>query len=153
MGGSAELVADGGGYDPGRASHAALLELRRSLERHPAVEEAVGDPPGGFTQLRADLDPPVLGATAESGTLTVRWYAGDSPDARPEYSFHYRDESGFDCGWHHEPNPHVDGWGHYQERVSSDSDYTYEHVTLASDHPVRVLWEVLERLEHRLGSA
>jgi len=78
--------------------------------------------------------------------LTVRWYAGESAEASPEFVFHYSDESGFDCGWHHEPNLHVDVWGHYQERESADEVYSYEPVTFGSEVPVRVCWEVLERL-------
>lgn len=140
-----------GGYDPGRASHAALLEIRRTLRRHPAVVEAVADPPASFIRVRAELHPRLLGGSSEAGTLTVRWYAGDSPETRPEFVFHYSDVSGFDCGWHHEPNPHVEGWGHYQEREREDGAYTYESVTFGSDIPVRVCWEVLERLAARLS--
>lgn len=143
---------DVGGYDPGQASHAALLEIRRTLRRHPAVLDAYADPPAQFTQVRADLDPRVLGGTSESGSLTVRWYAGESADASPEFVFHYSEDSEFDCGWHHEPNPHVDGWGHFQERESSDEEYSYEPVRFGSEVPVRVCWEVMEHLENRLES-
>ena len=131
---------DGGGYDPGQASHAALLEIRRTLRRHPAVLDAYADPPAQFTQVQADVDPRVLGGTSESGSLTVRWYAGMSAEASPEFVFHYSDESGFDRGWHHEPNPHVDGRSHYQERGDSDDDYSYEPVTFGSEVLVRVCW-------------
>lgn len=141
---------DGGGYDPGQASHAALLEIRRTLRRHPTVLDARADPPTQLTQVRADLDPRVLGGTSEWGSLTVRWYAGESADASPAFVFHYSDDSGFDCGWHYEPNPHVDGWGHFQERESSDEEYSYEPVTFGSELPVRVCWEVMERVENRL---
>jgi hypothetical protein len=142
----------GGGYNPGQASHAALLEIRRTLRQHPAVLDAYADPPAQFTQVRTDLDPRVLGGTSESGSLTVRWYEGQSAEEPPEFVFHYSDESGFDCGWHHEPNPHVDGWGHYQERESPDEEYSYESVTFGSEIPVRVCWEVMERLEGQIGS-
>ena len=140
---------DRGGYDPGQASHAALLEIRRTLSRHPAVLDAYADPPAQFTQVRAEVDPRVFGGTSESGSLTVRWYAGKSAEASPEFVFHYSDESGFDCGWHHEPNPHVDGWGHFQERESANEEYSYEPITFGSEVPVRVCWEVMERLEER----
>lgn len=140
----------GGGYDPGQASHAALLEIRRTLRRHPAVLEASAEPPTQFTRVRADLDPRVLGGSSESGSLTVRWYAGESTEAAPEFVFHYSDGSGFDCGWHHEPNPHVEGWGHYQARERSDDAYTYEPVTFESAVPVRVCWDVMERLAAKL---
>lgn len=142
---------DGGGYDPGEASHAVLLELRRTVERHPAVLHARGDPPGLFTRVQADLDPRVLGADAEEGTLSIRWYSGATPDDPLEFAFHYSDDSGFDCGWHNEPNPHVEGWAHYQERDAVDADYAYERTSFGSDHPVRILWDVLDRLHDRLG--
>lgn len=145
-------ATDGGGYDPGRASHNVLLELRRTLERHPAIRVSRGHPPDRFTRVRAEVDPRVLGADAETGTLTIRWYAGEAGNDTPEFSFHYSDDSGFDCGWHHEPNPHVEGWGHFQERESADERYAYEPVSLGSEHPVRVCWEVLDRLARRVAS-
>jgi hypothetical protein len=141
------VFAADGGYDPGEASHAALLEIRRSAEKHPAVEQARGHPSSLFTQVRMDVVPERLGRSSSSGVLTVRWYAGDTRDARPEFSFHYSEESGFDCGWHHEPNPHVDGWGHYQTRQSTADEYQYTAVSFGSKQPVRVFWEILERLE------
>jgi len=144
------LVPDGGSYDPGEASHAVLLELRRTVETHPAVLHARGDPPALFTRVQADLDPCVLGATTEDGTLTIRWHSGATPDAPPEFAFHYSDDSGFDCGWHAEPNPHVEGRTHYQERGPGEDEYTYERTSFASDHPVGILWAVFERLEGRL---
>lgn len=141
-----------GGYDPGEASHRALREVRRSLERHPAVEYASGFPTGSFTRVEADLDPRVLGREAETATLTVRWFAGESPETDPQFSVHYSDGTGFDCGWHHEPNPHVDGWGHYQERNRADGEYTYTETSFDGRTPGRILWDVLSRLEDRLGT-
>lgn len=142
---------DGSGYNPGEASHSVLLELRRTIERHPAVRQARGEPPGQFIRVEADIDPAVMGGRADEGTLTIRWYAGETVDARPEFAFHYSESSGFDCGWHHEPNPHVDGWAHYQERPTADAAYEYERVSFSNLHPVRLLWDVLERLEERLS--
>lgn len=143
------LAPDGGSYDPGEASHAVLLELRRTLERHPAVQNAQGDPPAQFTRVRADLDPGILGASVEDGVLVIRWYAGETRESQPEFSFHYSDTTGFDCGWHYEPNPHIEGWAHYQERELAEEDYEYESISFASDHPVRILWEVFDRLQER----
>ena len=145
------MFAFDGGYDPGGASHAVLLELRRTVERHPAVRYASGEPPGQFTRVEATLDPSLLGSTADEGTLTIRWYAGVSEDDRPEFAFHYSDSFGYDCGWHHEPNPHVEGWAHFQERLTPDAEYEYTGVAFTSLHPLRLLWEILDRLEDRLG--
>lgn len=143
------MVAFDGGYEPGRVSHTILLELRRTVARHPAVQHARGEPPGQFTRVVAALDPARLGREAEEGTLTIRWYAGETVDAPPEFAFHYHESSGLDCGWHHESNPHVDGRAHYQERPATDDDYEYEAVSFDSLQPVPVLWEVLARLEDR----
>lgn len=106
-----------------------------------------GDPPGQIARVEAAIDPFALGSDADDGTLTIRWYAGETVDARPEFAFHYSDTSGFDCGWHHEPNPHVDGWAHYQERSTETDGYDHESVTFGGPHPVPLFWEVLDRLE------
>ncbi|CCQ32664.1 hypothetical protein HTIA_0519 [Halorhabdus tiamatea SARL4B] len=68
----------------------------------------------------------------------------------PGYVFHYSDDTGFDCGWHREPNPHVDGKLHYQERSSAES-YQYESVSFSAETPPRILWTVLDRLTDRLS--
>ena len=75
------MVAFDGGYDPGQASHTVLLELRRTVERHPAVQHASGEPPGQFIRVVAALTPAVLGSDADEGTVTIRWYAGETADA------------------------------------------------------------------------
>ncbi|WP_188980000.1 hypothetical protein [Halocalculus aciditolerans] len=143
------MVAFDGGYDPGEASHTVLLELRRTVTRHPVVQHASGEPPGQFSRVVATLDPVVLGSSADEGTLTIRWYAGETAASEPEFAFHYSDSSGFDCGWHYEPNPHVEGRAHYQERSTPDDDYVYEEIAFSSLQPIRLLWEILERLEDR----
>lgn len=56
----------------------------------------------------------------------------------------------FDCGWHREPNPHVAGWAHYQERENGTEPYSYEAVTFEAETPTTLVWEVLERLRDRL---
>lgn len=142
------VAADGGGPDnPGRKRHRILQELRRNLERHPAVRRVTGGPGDRYRELRASLDPRFFGVDADEATLRVTWWsAGDEP----EYVFHYSDETGVDCGWHREPNPHVDGKLHYQERTSPDEPYEYEPVSFAADTPPRVLWTVLDRLAKRL---
>jgi len=133
-------------YDPAAASHRALREIRRELERHPAVEVAKGFPPDTHSTVEATLDPSQLATTAGEASLTVRWFAGEAPDDPPRFSFHYSDDTGLDCGWHHEPNPHVDGWGHYQERPDPETAYNYEPYSVGSQLPARVVWEGLSRL-------
>lgn len=96
--------------------------------------------------MRADVEPSHIGATAPSGTLTVRWFAGEPTD-EIRFTFHYSDESGFDCGWHHHEQNHVDGLGHYQKRESEEQEYTYEPFQFGSKEPSRVVWEVLDELQ------
>lgn len=106
-------------YDPGEASHRALRGIERELERHPIVTEVRGFPAGEFTQLVAQLETKRLDFDREDATLTVRWFAGETVEARPEFSFHYSDDR-TDFGWYHEPNPHVDGWGISRDGTRTD---------------------------------
>lgn len=141
------VLTDGGAPGArGQQRHRILRELQRELERHPAVEHVVGTPEGKFRELRASLDPTMFGVPEETATLRVTWWP--APDG-PEYAFHYSESSGFDCGWHKEPNPHVDGTLHYQERNSPDDDYQYEPVSFAATTPPRILWTILDRLGER----
>ncbi|MBP1987037.1 hypothetical protein [Halolamina salifodinae] len=135
----------GPAYDPGEASHRALRGIRQELERHPAVSVARGFPEGEFTSVVAELDPAVVGN--EDATLAVRWFAGEQPGADPEFSFHVGGPDA-DFGWHHEPNPHVKGWGHFQRREGSA--YRYEPYSFSSLAPARVVWKLMARLTARL---
>lgn len=146
------MPGDDPSYDPAAASHRALRAIRRELERHPAVEHARGFPAHTHSRVEAELVPSVLGSEAAEATLTVRWFAGTSRDADPEFSVHYSDEVHGDVGWHYEPNPHVDGRGHVQERPSADESYAYEPYEFATLVPARVVWEVFERLAERLDA-
>lgn len=138
-------------YDSADASHRALREIRRELERHPAIATVQGFPSGEFTQVVAQLATDRLDVDADDITLTVRWFAGETPDDRPQFSFHCSAGAG-DFGWHHEPNPHVDGWGHFQKRSGSDAAYQYEPFDFSSTNPVRVVWEIMDLLSGELGS-
>jgi hypothetical protein len=142
------VTTDGGRSDDhGRERHRVLRELRRELERHPAVQQVAGTPANEYRELHATLYSAVLGVDADEATLRVTWWP--APDD-PEYAFHYSDDTGFDCGWHREPNPHVDGKLHYQERSGPGEPYEYESVSFAADTPPRILWAVLDRLTDRL---
>ena len=144
------MYAFDGGHDPRQRAHEALSRIREELRRHPAIAHVDGLPHDTLhKELRAAVDPPSLGADAPSGTLTVRWFVGEPTD-RPRFTFHYSDESGFDCGWHHHEQEHVDGWGHYQERDSDADAYQYTPFQFGSVEPSRVVWEVLEELQERL---
>lgn len=141
------MTGSGAGYDPGAATHRALREIRRELGRHPLVGSAEGFPPNAYARVEADHVLGRLGRSVEWASMVVRWYAGDEPEAPPAFSFHYTDASGLERGWHHEPNPHVDQWGHYQERAAGAEAYRYEPYSFSSLVPSRVVWEVLSQLE------
>lgn len=139
-----------GSYDPAEASHRALRVIQQELERHPIVTTVQGFPTGEFTQLVAHVEPNRWGTDRDTATLTVRWFAGDTPDARPEFSFHYSDEQ-TDFGWHHHEQEHVDGWGHFQERTN-DSGYAHEPHTFPSQNPAQLTWEIMSHLASKLQS-
>ena len=138
------MFSSDGGRDPRRAAHEALRQIREELGRHPAISNVEGDTL--HTEIRGDVDPVYFGADAPDGTLTVRWFVGEPGDPL-RFTFHYADESGFDCGWHHHEQDHVDDWGHYQERASEGEPYTYEVFRFGSGEPARVVWEVLDELQ------
>ena len=141
-------TTDGGRDDTrnlGRERHRILRELQRELECHPAVQYVSGTPDGKFRELHVELDPTLFGV--EHATLRVAWWPASDD---PEFAFHYSDNTGFDCGWHREPNPHVDGKTHYQERDTPTDDYEYESVSFDAATPTRILWSVLDRLTNRV---
>jgi len=111
------------------------------------VVDVQGIPDGKFRELRATIDPATLEREADHAPLCVSWWA--EPDD-PEFMFHYSERSGFDCSWYREPNTHVDGNTHYQERNSPDEPYEYEAIFRLMEASTRLLWTVLELLADRL---
>ena len=57
----------------------------------------------------------------------------------------------FDCGFHCEPNPHVDGLLHYQKREDVNDMYTYEPVSFGARSVTGLLWEMMDALAGRLA--
>jgi hypothetical protein len=135
------------------------------LARHPAVRYVAGEPPGEYRELRARLDPSWFGRPAASASLRVTWIPNPSPGPEASdrtndtwirtpiqayYIFHYSESDGLDCGFHCEPNPHVDGLLHYQERDDADSAYTFQPVSLDARSVSGLLWELMDALADRL---
>jgi hypothetical protein len=160
-----------GSPDPGAERHRILRQLRQQLEQHPAVESARGQPDGAYAEVTARVDPARFGRDADSATLRLVWHPNpDVPDgggrsdpadpsvAGPRTNFgamfklHYSEAGGYDCGFHNEPNAHVDGWFHFQERPDPNTEYDYEPATLDARTPTAALWELLDLLAERLGS-
>lgn len=136
-------------YNSSEASHRALRVIEQELERHPVVSAVQGFPDGEFTELRAALLIERWGIDRENATLTVHWFAGETPAARGEFEFHYSDEE-TDFGWHHHEQEHVDGWGHFQERIG-DANYTYEPQTFHAQNPAQLSWEIMSLLSSKLA--
>jgi hypothetical protein len=161
-----QIVRPDGGTDTSREDrerrHRILRSLRGQLELHPAVVSARGIPEGNYAEIEANLDPLYFGRDAAEASLRITWQPnptvppGTSLEDRQRTSltanfvFHYSESTGFDCGYHLEPNPHVTGHLHYQERDAPEEDYTYDTFTFTASSPVGVLWELLDALETRL---
>ena len=147
-----------GTSNPGAERHRILRELRQQIESHPAVERARGHPDGEYSEVTAALDPSFFGRRGESATLRMTWYPipeSQSAEIRPErprtsFTFHYSEVGGYDCGFHNEPNPHVDGWFHFQERSSPAEAYEYVPAELEARTPPSAVWEMLDQLAARL---
>jgi hypothetical protein len=144
------MTDSSGSYNPAEESHRALRVIQQELERHPIVTTVQGFPSGEFTQLIAHVEPERWETIRENATITVRWFAGGTPDARPEFSLHYSDEQ-TDFGWHHHEQEHVDGWGHFQERTN-DSGYAHESYSFPSQNPAQLTWEIMADLASKLKS-
>ncbi len=162
---SRERVRFDGGSDPGRDRHRILREIRGELARHPAIRSIEGEPPDEYGKLQATLDSSWFGRPAETASLRVTWIPDPSPspeasgrvnDAwmrtliRAYYTLHYSEPDGLDCGFHCEPNAHVDGLLHYQERHDADSTYTYEPVSFGARSVSGLLWELMDALSDRV---
>jgi len=141
------MYAFDGGHNTPQASHEALRQIREQLTRHPLMTRVEGLPHDTLhKELRAEINPSAIGTATPSGTLTVRWFVSNPTDP-VRFTFHYSDDSGFDCGWHHHEQDHVDGWGHYQQRQQDSEEYVYEEFQFGSKEPARVVWEILEELQ------
>ena len=160
-----DAVRSDGGTSSGRDRHRILRELRGELARHPAVVSVAGEPPSGYRELQADLDPSWFGRSEATASLRMTWIPDPAPDPavsdrasdawmrtpiRAYYTLHYSESSGFDCGFHCEPNPHVDGFLHYQERDGVNDPYTYEPASFDARSVSGLLWEMLDALATRL---
>ena len=160
-----ERVRSDGGANSGRDRHRILRELRGELVRHPAVRSVEGEPPDEYRELRAALTPSWFGRGTETASLRVTWIPDPTPGPeasdrandswmrtpiRAYYTLHYSQPDGFDCGFHCEPNPHVDGLLHYQKREDANDAYTYELVSFGTRSVTGLLWEMMDALGARL---
>lgn len=149
------LRADGPpGDSQAERRHRTLTELKRTVTSHPAVDVATGvrTGEGRFRELDVTFDPLILGIETEQAGLRIEWRPRPDPTERAYFVFHYYDSTGRDFGWHREPNPHVAGLTHYQERTNPEEEYTYRRASFDGESPVELAWEVLGRIEQRVSS-
>ena len=154
-----------GGDSSGRDRHRILRELRNELRRHPAVRSVEGEPPDEYRELRAALDPSWFSRAQGTASLRLTWVPDPTPGPeasdrandtwtrtpiRAYYTLHYNESHGLDCGFHCEPNPHVDGLLHYQEREDANEAYTYEPVSFGARSVTGLLWEMMDALADRI---
>ena len=59
----------------------------------------------------------------------------------------------FDCGFHCEPNSHVDGLLHYQVRGDEKDTYTYEPISFKTHSVAGLLWEMMDALADQIGNS
>lgn len=159
-------IRSDGGTTSGRDRHRILRELRGELARHPAVLSVEGEPPTEYRELQATLAPSWFGRSGETASLRMTWIPDPSPGPEESdrtsdvwmrtpiqayYTVHYSEPSGFDCGFHCEPNPHIDGLLHYQERDEVDDCYTYEPASFDARSVSGLVWEVMDGLANRLS--
>ena len=157
-----------GGANSGSDRHRILRELRGELARHPAVRSVEGEPSEDHRELRATLNPSWFGRTAGTASLRVTWIPDLSPGPeasdrandtwtrtpiRAYYTLHYSESDGFDCGFHCEPNPHVDGLLHYQERGHENDTYTYKPISFDARSVTGLLWEMMDALSDQIGDS
>lgn len=69
---------------------------------------------------------------------------------RAYHALHYSEPDALDCGFHCEPNPHVDGLLHYQKREDANDAYTCEPVSFGARSMTGLLWEMRDALGDRL---
>lgn len=151
-----------GGRQGDETRHRILRSLREQLQRHPAIVDAKGIPEGRYAEIEGTAKPAYFDRDADSAMIRIAWQPTPTfpPNTGIEerrrtsltanFAFHYSESTGFDCGWHLEPNPHVDGHLHYQVRDGASEEYSYEPFSVAAGSPVGVLWEILDALEARL---
>jgi hypothetical protein len=135
-------VADGPpGESQAERRHRTLTELKRTVVRHPAVDAATGirTDEERFRELDVAFDPLILGVDAAEAGLRIEWRPRPDHRERAYFVFHYYDSTGRDFGWHREPNPHVEGLTHYQERETSGSAYSYRTASFDVTSPVEQL--------------
>jgi hypothetical protein len=131
----------------GRLRDRAHQQLHSNLKKVPGIEQVRFEESGTGVeyQIGADVNTDVFASgeiPSDEASLKVNWWP--QADKEAWFEFHYWDGTGYDCGWHREPNDHVDGLAHFQERESAGNDYEYEPFSVGQDVPVGILWTIAD---------
>lgn len=154
MNGPPEPGNDRDGYPVGRQRQRVQSQLFSQVKNVPGLADTrLEESEAGIDhQIVADVETMTYAdgvVPADDAGVQLNWWP--NPGGEDYFQFHYWDGSGVDCGWHRQPNDHVDGLDHYQVRASSEDEYGYEAVAFAAESPTGTTWEVLgERLPSRL---
>lgn len=133
----------------------SLSIVKENLKKVPCVDvvEWVPTRIGVDLQLRATIDCQIFAdgrVTADDVYISVNWWP-QPDDGLAHFKYHYVESSGYNCGWHRQPNDHVDGLDHFQESEGDEDGYRYEPISFDFDNPVGLTWEIAgDRLESRI---
>jgi hypothetical protein len=144
------LMSDGGSTSEklsGRRGR-ILSRLRTELNNHPAMSYVAYKPTrdGREKEVVAHFDTNILAngvVDAEEAKLVVNWWT-QPPDYDDQFTFHYTESTGYDCGWHRQPHENEDEipFDHFQQRASPDDEYQYQGVDFKEDTPPGLVWEI-----------
>lgn len=153
------LISDGGDSTTlsGRRRYIFHI-LRAELNHHPATKDVMRTSTRDITDsnLIATLDTDILadGLVPGSAKLEVNWWT-HPPAYADQFTFHYVESTGYDCGWHRQPHPGESEipFDHFQQRGSPDDEYKYQAVDFQEETPAGLVWEVTTtRLERVIRS-
>ena len=143
-----KLLPDGGSVELSGRRSRIFDQLRINLNHHPATETVALRPTRDGTdhKLVAEFDTDILVdglVTAASARLEINWWTHPS-GIDDQFTFHYVESSGYDCGWHRQPHEGESEipFDHFQQRASPEDDYRYRGVDFQEDTPAGLLWEV-----------
>lgn len=102
------LVADrpqGQGESYVERRHRTLTELKRTVQRHPAIDfvHGIQRDDGRFRELDVSLSPLILEIDADDAGLRIAWGPRPDPSELAYFMFHYHDSTGLDFDWYRDP--------------------------------------------------
>jgi len=88
--------------------------LHQNLKRVPGLVDTRFEKSGtgAGLQLRAEVDTTVFAdgvIDADGAYVQINWWPQAGENGEDWYQIHYTDSTGFDRGWHRQPNEHVEG--------------------------------------------